>query len=1117
MKGKNLAFILLIFVLCLTSFLAVSAEDNLTIADIDSNCDDLETVEIYQSSDDELNDDLQKDNDEILTQDEDPTVEILSEPEVGTFSELANLISSSGNLVNLTKDYKYTSSSDGSYSDGITISKTVTINGNGRTIDGSGSANIFRVSGSNVVLNNITFTNPYRYDDGSAIYATGSYFKIYNSQFKNCNAQYGVVLLNGYSNQIINTTFDNCHAYGATAIYWVGFYGLIDNCVFKNNDASYESGGAVYLYGSGATVRNSVFINNSADTRMGLTGGGALYVFGNSVTVENCEFYNNTQKRSNGGALYWGGRYGTLRNSIFINNKNTGGPGGAVTVLGFNNNLYNNYYESNYAFSRGGGLFFNNVGGTLNNETFVNNVAYTGGGAFLGYDYYESTDMDDSKGTMSNSRFINNTAIYGGGGFDAISHFVIKNTELINNTARNYGGGASIAHSTVDNITFDGNDAVFGGGIFMFQSTLSNSRFADNNATYGNSIYVITTSDISDNNTYREEDYYLKETVNASVIGSEVNGALVSSHDIDHMLVTADGYYGYCSEMHNSKPYSGEYDHSMQLLKNAINGVPVAEYLKILIYQYVDHMQDLRDNDFHNYVWGFTDRTYWNSTDSIIREVVALYDSGFRVPSINACKVLANGTLMYLNFSSMITPSSQQNLFLFKYAYGDVINETLSKESLNKTAFVGDEIEYRIVVSNKGNSPIYNLWVEDKDYSNGLKYENWTSESGNWTYDNQTQKWFIDVLGPGKSASILLFFRVMVNGTLYNNATSGVGNKNITVDTNETIVYNPNFTVEKISLNQTVFKGNLTQFKIVIKNVGDIPLNNVFVEEFSFDGLQYYSWDENQQWRYKSEDGKHRWYLNDELPVDDKAEFTVIFKTTEYGNFTNIVVAGSNETDNKTVNDTVEVTGYNLTVSKLTLTKKVVIGQIVEFEIVVKNNGNLTLEDVFVLESKYDSGLVYVDYNSKNGNWQHSVNHDGKHLFTLKESLEVGESASFCILFNTTKIGNFSNTVEAGYNNTTVANSTNTTEVVNKTEPKSNHTDNISKTNKTSKIKKQQKKHPIKKDKSKKHSKRKNINKKVKSKKQISKHLKVDDNATGHPVLSLLLVLILIPVKRFLN
>ena len=41
MKGKNLAFILLIFVLCLTSFLAVSAEDNLTIADIDSNCDDL--------------------------------------------------------------------------------------------------------------------------------------------------------------------------------------------------------------------------------------------------------------------------------------------------------------------------------------------------------------------------------------------------------------------------------------------------------------------------------------------------------------------------------------------------------------------------------------------------------------------------------------------------------------------------------------------------------------------------------------------------------------------------------------------------------------------------------------------------------------------------------------------------------------------------------------------------------------------------------------------------------------------------------------------------------------------------------------------------------------------
>ena len=1007
MKGikKRLVIILSIMLIGIICITAVNAHENLT-----------------------SDDDLQIPEDSIVlksTQDE----EILSEGETGTFKELAQLIQSSSGELTLDKDYKY-SSGDSSYSSGIPINKQLTINGNGHTIDGSNSARIFSVSGSNVVLRNITFTHAPIYYDGSVVNSNGYNLNIDNCTFKDNNAQYGLILTSGYYFSLTNSQFLNNRAYGATTLYCISPYSTIDNCTFTGNTATYESGGAVYMYGGSSTIKNSVFTNNTAKTTGGHRGGGALYIYGNYVTVDNCEFYNNSQTGNTGGALYWGGQYGTLKNNKFINNTNYVTDGGAVTVLGFYNTLYNNYYESNSALGRGGGLYFNNVGGTIYNETFVNNHAYTGGGAFLGYDYFESTDMDNSQGTMTNSRFINNTAVYGGGGFDAISRFVVRDTALINNTAQNYGGGASVAHSKLENLTFEGNKATFGGGLFIFQTRVSNSSFTNNNATYGNSVYVITESWLI-NNTYDDEDFYLKEKA--------VNGTVIGSHEIRHMLQTAEGYFGFCSEAYNSKPYSGEYDHSMELLKNALTGEPVSDYLKILIYQFVDHIEDLRRTGFHNYVWEFTDRDFRSSEDPIVRHVIELYDSGFRVPTVNACKVLANGTLMYINYSSIITPSSQQNLFLFKFAHGDEINETLTKEALNKTAFVGDDVDYRIVVSNKGTSPIYDLWVEDKDYSKGLVYETWRSENGNWTYDNITGHWKLAVLEAGKSASVILTFKVMVNGTLRNNATSGVGDKNITVDNDTIVTYYSNFTVEKIALNKTVEKGESVEFEIVIRNTGEIALNELFVEEHPMEGLVYLTWYEHPEWSHSIVNNKHRWTFKGSLPVGELTEFIVVYNTTMYGNLTNVVVVGSNETDNKTGNNTTKVMKPDFVVKKNVLTPYVIVGNQTKFEIIVKNTGEVDLADIVVIEDEY-YGLTY-DHADTGDLWVYSPV-GGKHAWRLNSVLTPGSDEYFFVYFNTTMVGNFTNYVVATSNKTDNKTGNNTT-VVNKTVPEEGNNSNF--------------------------------------------------------------------------
>jgi len=441
---------------------------------------------------------------------------------------------------------------------------------------------------------------------------------------------------------------------------------------------------------------------------------------------------------------------------------------------------------------------------------------------------------------------------------------------------------------------------------------------------------------------------------------------------------------------------------------------------------------------------------------------------------------------MYFNFSSLISPSGQQNLFMFKFSYGGLVNETLDKEALNKTAIVGDNIEFRIVVSNKGTTPIYDIFVEDRDYSNGLVYQTWKSEVGNWTYDNLTQHWRLQSLDAGKSAFIILFFKVLVNGTLYNNATSGVGDKNLTVSGNSTRVYNPNFTVEKIALTPEVNYLNKTQFQIIVKNTGDVNLTDVFVVEDFYDGLIYDSWNENHLWTHSIVNGKHTWKFNNVLPVGAVTAFIVVFNTTDYGNFTNVVVAGSNQTDNKTGNNTTKVLKPDFIVVKNVLTPYVMLGNQTIFEIVVKNTGDLSIDNLFVLESKYDSGLVYLGFKPISGNWKHSLNSELKHMFTLDESLKVGESASFRVIFKATKAGNFSNTVEAGFNNVTLVNSTNTTQII-----------DDAKNNKTQKNKTHQ------------------SNKTNNDSADIKKRYSFDKNATGNPLIVLILILAVIPFVRF--
>ena len=99
------------------------------------------------------------------------------------------------------------------------------------------------------------------------------------------------------------------------------------------------------------------------------------------------------------------------------------------------------------------------------------------------------------------------------------------------------------------------------------------------------------------------------------------------------------------------------------------------------------------------------------------------------------------------------------------------------------------------------------------------------------------------------------------------------------------------------------------------KSKTNCNLNNVFVEESSYDGLIYDSFIGNN-WTKSS----NKFIYNKILGVGKEASFTVNFKTIKSGNFTNVVVVGSNETPNSTTNNTTQSVSPKLSVIKISNT-----------------------------------------------------------------------------------------------------------------------------------------------------------------------------------------------------
>jgi len=323
----------------------------------------------------------------------------------------------------------------------LVLSKNIEIDGSGApnlTVSGNHASRIFSAGGGiNFALKNLAIVDGKTSDKGGGVWLrdSGTAITVTNCRFENNEAGVGGAIQIGYGGKatVLNSQFN-------------GNKGVSANNGF--------SAGAIANDGSGEMV-----IKDSQFTRNQGFNGGAIYSLLSPLTVENCIFRDNEAIGEGGGAIFTdggnpvgpGGTVGgtiAVRGSWFEGNQ-AKGEGGALFLYGYppdkiiledstviNNSVAKGTQGFGNGVARGGGLR-SNSDLTIRNVTFANNTsAGQGGGIWID---------GDSPTNILNSTFSGNRVTDDVGGAMVLNTSIkapvnITNSTIINNSANRASG-----------------------------------------------------------------------------------------------------------------------------------------------------------------------------------------------------------------------------------------------------------------------------------------------------------------------------------------------------------------------------------------------------------------------------------------------------------------------------------------------------------------------------------------------------------------------------------------------------------------------------------------------------------------------------------------------------
>lgn len=343
----------------------------------------------------------------------------------------------------------------------------LTIDGEGKCIDGGNLSRIFTISASNITLRNIVFKNGHTFkhpdnssnDYGGALRITHhSSLTIEDCKFLNCKSEDsgGAIQVNcNVDLMIIGCEFDEClsESFGGAIINHGELF--IEDSSFSNNHADDYGGGAISNNGN-LNVFNSSFLDNFVTGILGY--GGAIKNEGMLEAV-GCEFSQN-RANSSGAAFHNGGTL-IVAHSIISQNaaRNSGG-----------------------AINNGGEVII------TNSIICSNKTRHGDGGAILNMG---DVFISDSK-IIANEANDDNGKTKGGAISNHYGTVEIINSSILDNISQEYAGaiynndGREEAILKIRDSVLSGNSAKFGGAICSYnldELEIDNCTFEDN--TYG--------------------------------------------------------------------------------------------------------------------------------------------------------------------------------------------------------------------------------------------------------------------------------------------------------------------------------------------------------------------------------------------------------------------------------------------------------------------------------------------------------------------------------------------------------------------------------------------------------------------------------------------------------
>ena len=437
---------------------------------------------------DSINETLSADNDMIL---EESSTDLNSNGDFKTFKELNEEITTK-TQIDLDSDYTYIANTDNNYKNGITIDKTVVINGHGFKINSTNESKLFDVKqNGNLILNDLILLSDYgntnklevSFKNAGTVTLNNVTFittqtKIDDSSFLS-SSFYNSGELNILNSKFVNSTVTTNRQSYFGIIYNLGTLN-IENTVFDNNRLIESSRYASAISATNLisnekelTLNNVNVTNNymkTPATILGLIRG--VQYSSSEITINN-SFFNNNRVEANEnnvqGTIIWtkAGKL-TILNSKFINT--TGAASAGVIYSLIPNVLINNTFEKSIVSDSGnGGVIYTQGISTFINNTFKDNYAYQGGAI------YSTEDLQSSTSNL------------------------FKGNVFINNKAGNQGGAIYSAGNMgtktypIEDNVFINNEAGIGGAIFLRGSWNSKSIFAtkslfqENFATKGGS------------------------------------------------------------------------------------------------------------------------------------------------------------------------------------------------------------------------------------------------------------------------------------------------------------------------------------------------------------------------------------------------------------------------------------------------------------------------------------------------------------------------------------------------------------------------------------------------------------------------------------------------------